>query len=474
MLNKLKKQIDVIALFFQLLCLQVCFAQSSHAGAYSNFGKIWENSGGVASVNNPSYYKGQKAGHYTMGSMYFAREQKNRPLASVRFPEFDFDKSCYSQGVLNFGGMSFISGGELMNKIQNIVTQAGMMFVYQGLSSISPVIGETVQEVYSKLQEVGGFLSDECQAAKALNGAMGDVLTGHSSMAQSIMTRFGVGSGDKTDLSTAYKDYPKNKSAVLSNAANKDESLILEDINLAWKSLEKLNISNHEIKKFMMSVSGTIIIHAPKNDTGPPSFQYISSNITSPELLNTLLKGGDNLPVLECVDNQQKCLSVKAGKQTIRKEESFEQRVVDYFEKFRKAIKEDTDINDRDSDIHSFLASSGLPVYKIYDVLYQYSNANPEYEQGVFIEIVAWNILYNYLSDTLSQVTEAANNLQISAAPQLKEFKASLIHTQKMLDSLQMKDLSRYKMQLFLVNRAENYEKIMADEVSTIYSSIGN
>ena len=407
-----------------------------------------------------------------MGSMYFAREQKNRPLVSVRFPEVNFDKSCYSQGVLNFGGMSFISGPELMNKIQSIATQAGMMFVYQGFSSISPVIGETLQEVYSKLQELGGFLSDECQAAKALNGMVGDALTGHSSIAQSIMTKFGTGSGDKTDLSTAYKDYPKNKGAALSDAANKDESLILEDINLAWKALEKLNIRDNEVKKFMMSISGTIIIHAPKNDSSPPQFQYMSSNITSPELLKTLLKGGDNLPVIECTDDYKKCLTVKAGKQSIAKEESFERKVVDYFEKFKKAIKDDVEINDSDSDIHGFLASSGLPVYKIYDVLYQYSNANPQYEQGVFIEVVAWNILYNYLSDTLRQVTEAANNLQIAAAPQLKEFKASLVNTQKMLDSLQIKDLSRYKMQLFLVNRAESYEKIMAEEVSTIYSSM--
>jgi conjugative transfer pilus assembly protein TraH len=103
-------------------------------------------------------------------------------------------------------------------------------------------------------------------------------------------------------------------------------------------------------------------------------------------------------------------------------------------------------------------------------VIYQYTNANPEYEQGVFVEIVAWNILYNYLSDTLKQVTEAANNLQIAASTQLNEFKQSLIQTQKMLTDLEMKDLSRYEMQLFLINRAESYEQAMADEVSKIYA----
>lgn len=125
--NKGKEELIVKAmerimfLFIQLLLLQMLHVQSSYAGAYKNFGKIWENSGGASSVNNPSYYRGQKLGHYTMGSMYFAREQKNRPLVSVRFPEFNFDKSCYAQGVLNFGGMSFMGVSKNIKNLCNYV-----------------------------------------------------------------------------------------------------------------------------------------------------------------------------------------------------------------------------------------------------------------------------------------------------------------------------------------------------------------
>lgn len=456
---------------FLFLCLVVLISNQSDASAYKSFGKIWNNTGGTSVGTSPQYYKGQKAGHYTLGSMYFARESKNRPLMSVRFPEIDFDKSCYAQGVLNFGGVSFISADELMNKLQSIVTQAGMMYVYQGISSISPVIGETLQEVYSKLQEVGGFLANECQAAKTLNGMAGDLLTQHNAMAQNLVSKYHVVTGGLSDLSASYRDYPHNRAQALAKAAFKDDSLILEDVNLAWKALEKLNIQDYELKKFMMSISGTIIIHAPSGNNSTSQFQYISSNITSPSLLKALLKGGDDLPVLECSDHS-KCLSVQNGSQRIDKRASFEYMVAEYFNRFRAAIQNDEDISNKDSnaDIHSFLSSSGLPVYKIYDVLYQYTNSNPEYEQGVFIELVAWNILYNYLSDTLKQVTEATNNLQLAAAPQLAEFKASLIKTQKLLNDLEMKDLSRYKMQIFLINRAENYEKVMADEVSQIYS----
>lgn len=449
--------------------------QNSLADTFQNFAKAWNESGGVASTTSPQYYKGQKAGHYTMGSMYFARENKNRPIMSVRFPEINLDKSCYAQGVLDFGGISFISGDELMNKLQTIVTQAGMMFVYQGISSISPVIGNTLQEVYSKLQEVGGFLADECQAAKTLNGFIGDTITQHSSMARDIVSKYNTLTGGKNDLSASYKDYPKNKGKALSEAAKKDESLALEDINIAWKALEKLDIKDADLKKLMMSISGTVIIHAPKSDLGTPEFQYISSNITNPSLVRALLKGGDDIPLLACKSgDEKKCLAVETQNKTLKKEEGFEYKVHTFFQKFKEALEQDKDISEGNSDIHSFLSSSGLPVYKIYDVLYQYSNANPEYEQGVFIEIVAWNILYNYLSDALKQVIESANNLKIAAAPQLKDFKEGLMRAQRMLHDLEMKDLSRYKMQMQLVNRAENYEKVMADEVSKVYSMWGS
>lgn len=448
----------------------------AHADPYASLTNIWQRSGGTAVHTAPDYYKGQQAGHYTMGSMYFARPQHNKPLASVNFPQLNIDKNCYAQGVLNFGGLSFISADELTQKLQRIVTQAGMMFVYQGISAISPVIGETLQEVYSKLQELGGFLADECQASKQLNGMVGNVLTGHNAMAQSMYASSKPQDGESNDISSAYRDYPNGRKASLANNAKNDERLILEDINLAWKALDKFITGNSsddlDLKEFMMSLSGTIIIKAPESDNDNPVFRYISSNITSPDLLKTMLKGGDKLPVLKC-DENEKCLNVTPDDRTVTREKSFEYMVTQYFDKFKKAIAADKNL-DENSDVHKFLSSSGMPVYKIYDVLYQYSDGNPQYEQGVFVEVVAWNILYNYLSDALKQVTEAANNLQIAASTQLNEFRQSLIQTQKMLSDLEMRDLSRYKMQLFLINRAESYEKVMADEISKIYAMRSN
>jgi conjugative transfer pilus assembly protein TraH len=225
-----------------------------------------------------------------------------------------------------------------------------------------------------------------------------------------------------------------------------------------------------------MTISGTIIIKANKD--GPPQFQYVSSMVTAPSILDALLKGDKNMKVLSCNDkvtndltgavtSDPNCLNVSEKDKFIDKSNSFEQKVADYFEKFRKALKEDEELED---SAQTFLAKSGTAAFTIYDTLYQYTKSSPEYEQGIYVEIIAWNILYNYLSDMLKEVKEAANNLQIAANNELKEFKESIETAQKVLSQHEMKDISRYKLQLSLIKRAENMEKVMSNETAQMFN----
>lgn len=453
--------------FIFLLCWFNCpyISNIAYAGIDDDLSSMWNSLGGEVVTNSARYYDGQKRGHYTMGSMYFAKQRKNRPLISVNFPEIDLDKSCYSQGVLNFGGVSFISSDELKNKLQNITQQAGMTFVYLGISSISPIIGEVLQEVYSKLQEVGGFLSDECQAAKQIVSFAGDKLSQHSAVAKDIFTKHNLTSGKDKDLSNVYKEFPKGKQNALAQIGTKDDRMLLENINIAWKALEKQSLAN-DTKELMMNISGTIIIRAAKNDKGAPTYQYIASKVTNLNILESLLKGNKSMKLANCL-HHNKCLEITEKDKFIDVSQSFEHKVAEHFDKFKEALKEDAELA---LPAQRFLASSGLPIYKIYDVLYQYTNAKPEYEQGIIVEVVAWNILYNYLSDILKEVSEATNNLQIAANTELKDFKESIKSAQKLLSDSEMNGLSRYKLQLFLVNRSEKMEEAISDEMSQILS----
>jgi conjugative transfer pilus assembly protein TraH len=451
----------------KLTLVMLSLSNSAYADINSELGKVWQSLGNEVVTNGSAYYQGQRGGHYTMGSVYMARQRKNRPLLSVNFPEINLDKSCYNQGVLNFGGISFISGDELKNKLQGIVQQAGMMMVYLGVSSISPVIGETLQEVYSKLQEIGGFLSDECQAAKQIVGMTGDALGQHSAVAKDIFANIKTEQGSKGNLSEAYKTFPIGKNEALESAAKKDERKTIQNVNLAWKALEKVVGRNNEIKELMMTISGTVIIRANSKDTdSPPDIQYISSQITSPNLLEALMKGNQSMPLISCND-KDKCLKTELKTKNVSRAESFEAKVSEYFELFRDALKNDEEL---EMKAQTFLAKSGLPIFKMYDVIFQYSKGNPEYEQGILIEMVAWNILYNYLADLLKEADEAASNLQVSAMQELKSFKDGVYQAKQALLEFETKDIARYQLQMMQIKRSESIEASLAGEVQSMFS----
>ena len=91
--------------------------------------EAWERAGGM-----PHY---SPLGYYNMG-------RKNH-----------FNKTGSLQaGHLGFSGLGITSRTELIEKAKAVASDAGLALVYSGMSSVSPVIGEALQEVLSNLQKL--------------------------------------------------------------------------------------------------------------------------------------------------------------------------------------------------------------------------------------------------------------------------------------------------------------------------------
>jgi len=93
---------------------------NTQAGVLGETEKLWSKLGGKSVSTGASVYQGQKAGHVSLGSLYLGNQKKNRNLINVNFPEIDFNHPCFKSSVVNFGGLSIISGEELKNKMQSI------------------------------------------------------------------------------------------------------------------------------------------------------------------------------------------------------------------------------------------------------------------------------------------------------------------------------------------------------------------
>ncbi len=444
-------------LLFLLISSNVNGAES----ILDSISSLWNSLGGQSVSTGSNIYASQQSGNVTLGSIYIANKKHNRNLINVTFPTIDINHPCVKNSVLNFGGISFISGDELKEKLQSIAQTAGMIFVYLGLSSISPVISETLQEVYSKLQEVGGFLSDECLAAEMAVNFIKDKYTQYNTLRKKQVTDYELSKGDKTDIAGAYRSYPKDSGALSKEIGEKHPEKRLVNINLAWESLKKLQDVDIETKRLMMSISGTIIILENENDPdGHPAVEHIMPKITDPTVFQGLLKGSEQMSLLTCKDSD-KCLHVKdEGFKllSLQQRRGFEETVSDHFANFKIALDEDEELK---PSSQSFLSQAGIPVYMMYDVLYRKTNGKPDAEAGILIQITSWNILYHYLTELINDSIKASNNYTILAADELNTYRKNLILAREMLGKYKMQDHNMHNLHVLLAQRSESQQRYL-------------
>ena len=463
-----EKLLIIISISLSLL-FGIMQSNEVRADAFKGASNLWNSLGGKSVSTGASIYRTQSGGHVTLGNVYLTNKQKHRPIISVNHPEISTKSPCVGPSVINLGGLSHISSEDLKNKAQTIIQSAGLGFVYLGLSSVSPVLSETLQEVFSKIQEMGGFLNDECNTGMMAATFVKDKVAEHFSGKQRQIVDHEMSSkGDKADLSSVYKGMPKGSGNKIEEIAKNNPEKRLVNVNLAWDSLKKLG-ADTKTKKLMMTLSGTVIIHEnKKNKDGEPVIQYIAPRIVNPELLEALLKGNQDMDILGCDDNE-KCLKVKEAKHKLSPEDGFEYKVAQYFKRFGNALEEDKDL---DSESQSFLAKASLPVFMMYDGFWRKTAGHPDAEAGILVEITAWNILYHYLTELINESIEAANNYTIGAASELNQYKESLLRTRDMLNNHQIKDNNRHKLQVMLVSRSEHMNKAMREETSKLIGGL--
>lgn len=457
-----------LMIIFSLLATPISSASGS-----KYLKKLWERSGGKGVITSPELYKRQGGGHFDAGSAYFARPPGNKRILSVTPPEINLSTKCANQGFLNFGGMSFLSGKEIGAKIQNIATEAGMMIVMQGFSLISPVIGATLQEVFSKLQELGGMLSDECRAAESVKAALGDAFTGKKSLAESISTNFNL-FGNKKDAAEAHKKEPTNED--LAAAAKKDEKKIIQDINLGWEVLKKYSLragTDSDIfgnKQELLSLAGTIIIRANKSDPTSPDVQYIAPTIDDAKKLEAFMYGGVSLKLIGCKD-KEKCLIIFEASKDYSKSDSFYVKIEEKVNSIFKSIKHDEDMTSN-SEIHVFLKQTGLPMFAIADTIYRDTGGNPTAAMAVYNEVIAWQFLFNYLDDLLRRVEEEAGNLVLGATTELKQYKDSLYETRVRLNEVRRQVAEKYRINLSFVQLAKEKNQQLTSYFQQTYANL--
>lgn len=447
-----------------LLLIIILIPNSALCGINNDMKKFWDESGGVSNSSGPSSYQGQSAGYYTMGGVYARTPVKNTNIASIQLPSMK--AGCGGIDLYN-GGLSFISSDELVQAIKAISSNGGAFAAQLALETMSPVVSEKLEEFYSLAQRVNAMNINSCESAASLVGGMWPK---HERASQTICSTLANSSGITSDYAKARHQCSNSRSSTRGKISSKNkeafDKLAIEDINLAWKAINDAGFFNleeendKELAQLFMTLSGTIIIRS-NGDT--PHYKFISGRAAHNDIIRVLMEGG-TIEFNKC-DEFQKCLNVtdRGNKKVLKISEGFIGKVDKYVQSILEKIQDDEQLTKE--EIRFLNYQSSLPLYKILNVYAAYSGAGPLFELRAYTEVIALQMLYEYLNDVMRQMETASDTLIIASDDHLKRYRDNLKQVRMALTDREIKSHNSHSSVLKLVDRARALEGLMANEL---------
>ncbi len=277
--------------------------------------------GALGNVTAPGAFRGQAMNLYTGGNLMMRAPGRNFPLVDAQLPSLR--AGC--GGIDLFGGaFSFINKQQFVALLQNIGANAVGYAFKLALQSISPDIDKLLTELQDQINKINTMNINSCEAAQALvNGVVGEydnsVMSGCANISQYL--------GSVADRADARFTCATNAPAIVRTAAvaadpNVRNATFVQG-NVIWTALNRVSgaISQAE-KELVMSVIGTVVLHAPRDDGSGAMPRYFEPTIVG---LRDLLLGrgasgqSGNIDVevyacdepVECLNPRRSTVSVK-------------------------------------------------------------------------------------------------------------------------------------------------------------------
>jgi len=425
--------------------------------------EFWRGMGGDVNVSNSATYQGQSAGYYTLGNIHARTPVKNLYPLSVQLPHAR--GGCGGIDLFQ-GAASYLNAEQLVAAIKSIANNSSGFAFQLALETISPVIAEKVEELQGWAQKINAMNINSCETAASL---VGGIWPQHDRASATVCASMGNGSG-------LFKDYAEAKHACETGGKRADtnrrvakeaDSLPIEDVNIAWKALKDsgfFGTNENALAELFMTLSGTIIIHAPDADNVGPKYEFISARIAHSDIITTLLDGGD-IKTHTCGETE-KCLQVtkEGGIHRISPETAFKVKVQNLLESMIDKIREDTALSPQEL---ALLNMTSIPIYKTLNVYAAYSGAGTIFELPVYAEAIALQILYEYLNSILRQVTVSADRLVLASDLHLDRFKTDLREARKALSEREIKSNQTYAALMQLIDRTMMIEGMLSRQMGT-------
>lgn len=453
---------SLAVIFSSWAILTVLFTFPSHAQVSERMDNFWDELGIAANITGPSAFKGQQAGYYTLGNVYLRVPQDNLRPVSVQLPSFR--AGCGGIDIYS-GGFSYVNSSQLISFMKSVANNASSFAFQVALETISPVISEKIGELQSVAQKINQFTMNSCEVGQA---TVSSVWPQSDRASQIICATSAARRGLYSDwVAARHGCGSEGKRTTILSGANKEEKAALpQNINIAWDALKKHPIisKDREFMQFLMTLSGTEILRAGKNDDAKQTHQFLPGKMLDAGVISAFLDGG-TVKIYKCdKDTEDRCLNpTTGGTVTITKSDGLRARVQAMLAAIMTNVRQRTELTTKQQE---FLNLTSLPVYKMINVHSAYEGVFAEQTIQSFAEIIAIDLLYTLFEDYAETLSLISNSATSGIRDSVSAWRAQINHQRQLLSVYQAESNSRVEVIEQIIARTQMIERMLAGRLS--------
>jgi conjugative transfer pilus assembly protein TraH len=449
---------------FLLLLFSSHIAQANVSSDINNY---YNNLGFSSNITSPQAYQGQQAGYYTGGSLFARTPVRDVQLVQVELPSYR--AGCGGIDIFS-GGFSYIKYDDFVKLMQNVMNNSAGYAFTLAMETATPELANVMKYINDKAAEINRANINSCETAEAL---VGGAWPRTRATQQQICRDVGGSKGGLFDdwAQARQKCGTGDEFSSTMNKARNDpryKNMVFDSGNVVWKVIKQNNLLNgdDELAQFFMSLSGTVIITKEgTGDDAPVNYDPLPGLMDKEQnnLIHTLLVGGD-VTIYKCDTlDESGCLHPKQYKISISPGDGFGTKIKVLLDDMVNKVIDDQPLSKEEIGL---LQATSLPVYKMLNVQVAYSKDKDTLDISGYADIIATDIIFQYLQESLGIVRE---NVAASQYPE-EVIKALQPNIDKELTELreeQKNAYSRMSMSIQLIEKTQMIEKMLAGDLST-------
>lgn len=368
------------------------------------------------------------------------------------------------------GGISFIKAEDLAKSMQEIMANGIAYSLELGLETMTPQVANVMKWLQDKAEKINQANMNSCETAEAL---VGSVWPKTEAAQKQICQDIGSDSGIFSDYASARQGCGSGgRMTEILNKGKQDSKyadLVFNNVNLVWKAMSKNAFlsKDPQLSELLMTLSGSIILKDMDGSSEPAhGIHRLPAHATDKSLLNALLRGG-SAKIWHCdTTDADGCLNPTWVDLTIDPSNGLESRVRKIINDILTKIYNDSPLTNEEK---GFLQATRLPVYKMLNVQSAFSKDNSIIDISDYVQVIALDILFQYLQESLEVVQTSAESLPYPIEI-MDEFQKN-IHTA--IESARYEERSAYSqmsMSLQLVQQTQAVERMLAGQLSSSIS----